>query len=145
MLQRLTLAKTMSLNWRMIQRTRLTLPTMKKRAHCMGPPSRYAGREGTRAVLVRLHDYTDKQRTLQAARNKGALNIEDSNVSFYQNFSMEVVRKRKESANARKQLREAGIRYSFLYPAVIKVFHLDGTSSTIKEINDYIGKITTSK
>lgn len=119
-----------------------------ERAHRTGAPTRLAGREGPRAILVRLHDYTDKQKILQAARNRGPLNIEGSNVSFYQDFSMEVVRKRMESANARKQLREAGIRYSFLYPAVIKIFHPNGTSSsfsTTKEINDYVHKMTASK
>uniref|UniRef100_A0A8C5HT91 Reverse transcriptase domain-containing protein n=1 Tax=Gouania willdenowi TaxID=441366 RepID=A0A8C5HT91_GOUWI len=104
------------------------------RAHRTGPPTRLSGKEGPRAVLVRLHDYTNKQKILQAARNRGTLSIDGSNVSFYQDFSVEVVRRRKESANARKQLREAGIRYSFLYPAVIKVFHPDGT-----KINDKNG------
>lgn len=119
-----------------------------ERAHRTGPPTREAGKAGPRAILVRLHDYTDKQKILQAARNKGTLNIDGSNVSFYQDFSAEVVRKRKESAGARKHMREAGIRYSFLYPAIIKVFHSNGTSSsfsTVKEINEYIGKMTASK
>uniref|UniRef100_A0A8C5DT07 L1 transposable element RRM domain-containing protein n=1 Tax=Gouania willdenowi TaxID=441366 RepID=A0A8C5DT07_GOUWI len=117
------------------------------RAHRTGPPTRLSGKEGPRAVLVRLHDYTNKQKILQAARNRGTLSIDGSNVSFYQDFSVEVVRRRKESANARKQLREAGIRYSFLYPAVIKVFHSDGTSSsfsTTKEIDDYVNKMSAS-
>ncbi|KAF0044802.1 hypothetical protein F2P81_003960 [Scophthalmus maximus] len=80
-----------------------------KEAHRMGPTTRFAGKERPRAVPVRLHDYTDKQEILQAARNKGTSNIDGIIVSFYQDFSTEVVRKRKEYANARKQLREAGI------------------------------------
>lgn len=61
---------------------------------------------------------------------------------------MEVVRKRKESVNVRKQRREAGIRYSFLYPAVIKVFHPNGTSTTfatMQEINNFINKMNAAK
>uniref|UniRef100_A0A3P8NW59 L1 transposable element RRM domain-containing protein n=1 Tax=Astatotilapia calliptera TaxID=8154 RepID=A0A3P8NW59_ASTCA len=69
------------------------------RAHRTGPPMRLTGTEGPRAVLVRLHYYTDTQRILQAARAKGTVNTEAGKVSFYQDFSAEVARKRKESAN----------------------------------------------
>ncbi|KAL7381399.1 hypothetical protein ABVT39_005072 [Epinephelus coioides] len=119
-----------------------------ERAHCTGPWKRLASKEGPRAVLVKLHNYTDRQRILYAARNKGTIKVDGGNVSFYQDFSMEVVRRRKESANACKLLRGAGIRYSFLYPAVIKTFHPDGSSSafsTLEEINDYISKLPPSK
>uniref|UniRef100_A0A8C5N7I9 Reverse transcriptase domain-containing protein n=1 Tax=Gouania willdenowi TaxID=441366 RepID=A0A8C5N7I9_GOUWI len=61
------------------------------RAHRTGPPTRLSGKEGPRAVLVRLHDYTNKQKILQAARNRGTLSIDGSNVSFYQDFSRGVV------------------------------------------------------
>lgn len=119
-----------------------------ERAHRTGPRMRLAGKEGPRAVLVKLHNYTDRQRILYVARNKGTIKVDGGNVSFYQDFSMEVVRRRKVSANARKLLRDAGIRYSFLYPAVIKVFRPDGSSSafsTLEEINDYINKLPSSK
>lgn len=39
-----------------------------ERVHCTGPQKIPAGKEGSRAVLVRLHDYTDKQKILQVAR-----------------------------------------------------------------------------
>lgn len=109
---------------------------------------RFAGKEGPRAVMVRLHNYTDRERILYAARNKGTIEVDGGNVSFYEDFSVEVVRRRKESMNARKLLRETGIRYSFLYPAVIKISHPDGSSSafsTLEEINDYISKLPPSK
>lgn len=89
----------------------------------MGPLMRPAGKEGPRAVLVRPHNYSDRQRILYAAKNKGTVKVDGGNVSFYQDFSMEIVRRRRESANAHKLLREAGIRYSSLYPAFIKIFH----------------------
>lgn len=82
-----------------------------ERAHRTGPPLRVAVKEGPRAVLVRFHNYTDKQRILYAAKNRGTINIDGGNVSFYQDFSTEVVRKRKETANASRLLREAGIWY----------------------------------
>lgn len=118
------------------------------RAHRTGPPMRLTGTEGPRAVLVRLHYYTDTQRILQAARAKGTVNTEAGKVSFYQDFSAEVARKRKESANARKALREAGIKYSFLYPAIIKIFNPDGTSislATTQDVKDYVSKLPRPK
>lgn len=120
-----------------MQQTRVKI----ERAHRTGPPTGRNGRVGPRAVLVRLHNYTDKQKILNAARNKGEIQVEGRKVSFYQDFSAEVVRKRQESANARRQLREAGIKYAFVYPAVIKISNQNGTTtslSDIEEINDFI-------
>uniref|UniRef100_A0A669AXN8 L1 transposable element RRM domain-containing protein n=1 Tax=Oreochromis niloticus TaxID=8128 RepID=A0A669AXN8_ORENI len=118
------------------------------RAHRTGPPMRLTGTEGPRAVLVRLHHYTDTQKILQAARAKCTVNTEAGKVSFYQDFSAEVVRKRKESVNAREALREAGIKYSFLYPAIIKIFNPDGTNislATIQDVKDYVSKLPRPK
>lgn len=68
-------------------------------------------------------------------------------VSFYQDFSGEIVKQRQESAEAHKRLREAGIKYTFVYPAEIKVLPPNGkpfSLSTMKEINDYVYLITVS-
>lgn len=112
-----------------------------ERAHRVGPPAGSTGRQNPRAVLVRLHDYTDRQRILRAARNKGKVTADDQVVSFYQDFPAEIVKRRQESADARRRLREAGIKYAFAYPAVIKIFPPNGkpiSLPTTKEINDYV-------
>jgi len=117
-----------------------------ERAHRVGPPAGSIGRQGPRAVLVRLHDYTDRQRILHAARNKGRVSTDGQVVSFYQDFSAEIVKRRKESADARRKLREAGIKYAFAYPAVIKVLPPNGkpiSLPTMKEINDYVKTLPT--
>ncbi|KAJ0019157.1 hypothetical protein NQD34_006726 [Periophthalmus magnuspinnatus] len=111
-----------------------------ERAHHTGPPAG-RGRDGPRAVLVRLHNYTDKGRILYAAMRKGRVEVDERQISFYQDFSAEVVKKRQESAPARLRLREAGIKYAFLYPAVIKIFHQNGkttTLSSMEELNNFI-------
>ncbi|XP_049931009.1 cadherin-7-like [Epinephelus moara] len=59
-----------------------------ERAHRAGPPLGSTGKQG----LVRLHDYTDRQRILRAARNKGRVTMDGQVVSFYQNFSAEIVK-----------------------------------------------------
>uniref|UniRef100_A0A8C6T6K4 LINE-1 type transposase domain-containing protein 1 n=1 Tax=Neogobius melanostomus TaxID=47308 RepID=A0A8C6T6K4_9GOBI len=115
-----------------------------ERAHRTGPPVGRNGRDGPRAVLVRLHNYTDKQKILNAARERGEIKVEGRRISFYQDFSAEVIRKRQTSANVRRQLREAGIKYAFVYPAVIKILNQDGSTtslSNMEEINDFIKTI----
>lgn len=64
-----------------------------------------------------------RQRILYAEKSRGTINLDGRNVSSYQDFSREVLRKRKETVNARRLPREAGIWYLFLYPAVIRSFH----------------------
>ena len=84
-----------------------------ERAHQVGPPGGSIGRQGPRAVLVRFHDYTDRRRILRAAINKGRVSTDGQVVSFYQEFSAEIVKRRQESADAFRRLREAGIKYAF--------------------------------
>lgn len=80
------------------------------RAYRTGPALGEGEKSSSRAVLVRLHNDADKQKILNAARNKGRLTVDCQDVSFYQDFSAEVVKRRQESANARRRLWEAGIR-----------------------------------
>lgn len=61
------------------------------------------------ALEVQLKKALDRLENLENLT--GTINIYGGNVSFYQDFSTEVVRKRKETANARRLLREAGISY----------------------------------
>ena len=86
-----------------------------KRAHHTGPA--LGGGEkwssGGPSEITQLHD---KQKILNAARNKGRLTVEGREVSFYQDFSAEAIKKRQESGNARRRLWEAGIRYALVYP-----------------------------
>uniref|UniRef100_A0A3B3CLD3 L1 transposable element RRM domain-containing protein n=1 Tax=Oryzias melastigma TaxID=30732 RepID=A0A3B3CLD3_ORYME len=98
-----------------------------ERAHRTGPPSGRDGKRGPRAVLVRLHNFTDKQKILYAARKKGKLQVDGREISFYQDFTADLVKKRQESAAALRRLREAGVKYSFVYPAVIRIFHRNGS------------------
>ncbi len=119
-----------------------------KRAHHTGPPLKLSGKDASRAVLVRLHNYTDKRRILYVAKSKGRLKVEGQDVSFYQDFSAEVVKRRKESASARRRLREAGIKYTFVYPCVIKISHPNGKTSShsnMEEIKDYIKRLPASR
>lgn len=116
-----------------------------EQAHHVGPPVGSTGRQGPHTVL-RLHDYTDRQRILQAARNRGRVSTDGQVVSFYQDFSGEIVKRQQESADTRRRLQEAVIKYAFVYPAVIKVLPPNGkpiSLPTMKEINDYVKTLPT--
>lgn len=80
---------------------------------------------------MRLHSFTDKQKIMYATRNKGRIKVEKTGCDFYRNFSAEVVRRRRESANTRKLLHEAGTNFSFMYPAEIRMSHPIGTTSSL--------------
>uniref|UniRef100_W5NNG8 L1 transposable element RRM domain-containing protein n=1 Tax=Lepisosteus oculatus TaxID=7918 RepID=W5NNG8_LEPOC len=109
-----------------------------ERCHRTGP-RRKSGEGGTpvpQAVLLRLHNYRDKQKVREAARAKKEIIVEGKRVSIFQDFSVKVQKKRAETAKARRRLRDAGLRYSFLYPAIIKVFDALGGSTTLSSLKE---------
>lgn len=76
---------------------------------------------------------------LYAAREKGKVNLGNLEVSFYQDFSVEVVKQRQALASACWRLSD--IKYAFLFPAVMKVLPPNGRPTslpTMKESNVYI-------
>lgn len=77
-----------------------------ERAHRTGPPARPNGE----------HNYVDKQKILYAARNKGTVKLGDQEVSFFQDFSAEVMKQSQASANANRRLFDAGVNYTYRYP-----------------------------
>lgn len=90
-----------------------------ERAHRTLAPKPGA-KDRPRALVVRFHNYGDKQRVLDASRRRSAdgdLRYEDSKVSFYQDFSASVIRKRKEFNAVKQRLRDMGACYAMLYPA----------------------------
>ncbi|KAK7915820.1 hypothetical protein WMY93_011581 [Mugilogobius chulae] len=62
-----------------------------ERVHRLGPPPESHGRRAPRPVLIKLRDYTDKERILRTARIKGdGIKVDDQAVFFYQDFSADV-------------------------------------------------------
>lgn len=70
---------------------------------------------------------------LEAARRNTDINIGGKKVYFFQDFSIGVQKRRAETSEIRKRLREAGFRYAFMYPATIKVIE----SPTVKAVYLY--------
>ncbi|XP_047663765.1 DNA-binding protein RFX5 isoform X1 [Tachysurus fulvidraco] len=78
-----------------------------------------------RAVLVRFHYYRDKRAVLQAVRDQDTVRVRGRNVSF-RDFSFAVQKKRAVTTEARKQLRKAVFKHSFLYSDHINVLNPPG-------------------
>ncbi|KAL0168443.1 hypothetical protein M9458_036665 [Cirrhinus mrigala] len=94
-----------------------------ERAHRTLAP-RPGVKERPRPMVVRMHNFGDKQRILDASRKlsmDGNLRFENSKISFYQDFSAAVLRKRKEFDSVKHHLQEIGARYAMLYPAKLRV------------------------
>lgn len=90
-------------------------------------------------LIVRFHNYGDKQRVLDTSRKlseDGDLRYDDNKVSFYQDFSASVIRRRKEFNTVKQRLREMGARYAMLYPAKLRVKVFE----TVAAVSQYLDK-----
>lgn len=95
-----------------------------ERAHRSLAP-KPSSQQRPRPVIVRFHNYQDKQRVMDAswdlARKNQLVKHGDSTVMFFQDFSAALVRKRKGYINVKKRLQALGADYRLLYPAKLKV------------------------
>lgn len=73
-----------------------------------------------RSVLVRFLRYTDRERILQAALKKRQIIHEGKQVRFFQDLSVEVMRKRKEFDSVKKILVDRKMFRGFAYPAKLR-------------------------
>lgn len=96
------------------------------RAHRTGGPVPAAGQR-PRPVLVRLHNYRDKERIMRASLEKGKngqpLEHDGASVMIFQDFSAAVAQKRKSFDGVKKRLKTVDASYRLLYPAKLKVTH----------------------
>lgn len=78
-----------------------------------------------RPVLIRFHNFADKQRVLDATRRSGTVRYQESSIMFFQDLSAVVLSKQ----NVKKRLRDKGAKYMMLYPATLKIIHGGETRS----------------
>uniref|UniRef100_A0A096LQV1 L1 transposable element RRM domain-containing protein n=1 Tax=Poecilia formosa TaxID=48698 RepID=A0A096LQV1_POEFO len=92
-----------------------------------------------RPVLVRLHNFQDKQRIMNAAfqlgRNNRPLKHGSATVMIFQDFSAAVVRKRKSFDYVKKLLRAIGADYRHIYPALLKITY-NGSTKVYKDASE---------
>lgn len=100
-----------------------------------------------RSVVVRFHNYQDKQRVMNASWNMGmkkeALKYDGATVMIFQDLSAAVLRKRKTFDGVKKRLKAMGATYNQVYPALLKVTYR-GSTKTFKDpatVEKYIDSI----
>lgn len=100
-----------------------------------------------RSVVVRFHNYQDKQRVMNASWNMGerkeVLKHDGATVMIFQDFSAAVLRKRKGFDGVKKRLKAIGATYNQVFPASLKVTYR-GSTKTFKDpatVEKYIDSI----
>ena len=88
-----------------------------------------APRPGTnqhaRPIIMKLHNFADKQRVMAAARRLGAEPNQPADrirVSFFNDYSAVMARKRKAFDEVKGCLRRKNVEYALLYPAMLRLF-----------------------
>lgn len=80
---------------------------------------------------------------MRRASGDGALVFNGSQLSFYNDFSSSIIKKRKAFDVVKRQLRERGISYGLLYPAILQVSHkgMKKRYSTPAEVGDFLNSL----
>uniref|UniRef100_A0A3B5B3W5 L1 transposable element RRM domain-containing protein n=1 Tax=Stegastes partitus TaxID=144197 RepID=A0A3B5B3W5_9TELE len=73
-----------------------------------------------RHILVRFLRFTAREAVLRAAREKGRATWKGKPVSFFQDLSQDVIQKRKKFDGVKRKLQEKGLRYTMIYPAMLR-------------------------
>lgn len=94
------------------------------RAHRSLAPRRSGPQQRPRPIIMKVHNFTDKQRMMAAARRLSAepnQPADQLHVSLFNDYSAAVVRRRKAFDAVKNRLRGKKIPYALLYPATLKV------------------------
>uniref|UniRef100_A0A3P8STI7 L1 transposable element RRM domain-containing protein n=1 Tax=Amphiprion percula TaxID=161767 RepID=A0A3P8STI7_AMPPE len=93
------------------------------RCHRISPRYRSLPGQRPRVFIVKLHNFQDKARIMQEARKKQTLNYKGAKIMIFEDFSAAVSRKRQAFLPVKNRLREKGIPFALLYPAVLRIKH----------------------
>ena len=88
-----------------------------------------------RSILVKFLCYTVKEEVLKLAWQKRGVMWNNNKVNFDHDYPPEIMARRKEYTEVRRALKGKNLRFRTLYPARLKVFHDDGTTTynTVEE------------
>lgn len=100
------------------------------RAHHTLAPKPRAG-DRPRAMIVRLHYFSDKAKILQASRKRGELTFRGARVHIFPDMSAELSRRRAAFNSVKCKLKQAGISYGIHHPADLR-FTFDNTRHNFK-------------
>ena len=77
-----------------------------------------------RPIIMKLHNFADKQRVMAAARRLATQPNQPADrirVSFFNDYSAAVAKKRKAFDEVKSSLRKKNVDYALLYPATLKL------------------------
>lgn len=95
-------------------------------------------------MIVRFHNFSDRQRVMKAARRKKEVLFEGVKIYFFQDFAAETLKRRRELLAVKRELQNIpGARYAMLYPALLRVTVNDSTKTfhTPGEVSAYIDSL----
>ncbi|KAG7999513.1 LINE-1 retrotransposable element ORF1 protein [Nibea albiflora] len=95
-----------------------------------------------RHVLVRFLKFGAREAVLKAAREKERVEWRGKRVSFFQDLSQDIIQRRKKFDGVKKQLQEKGLRYTMIYPAVLRVVadNIRHAFTSPEEVRSFISK-----
>lgn len=79
-----------------------------------------------RSIVVNFLNFIDKDEVLKLAWQKKGFMWQNQRVNIDHDYPPGILAKRKEYADSRRVLKEKDIRFQTLYPARLKVHHVDG-------------------
>ena len=74
-----------------------------------------------RTIIARVFNYRDRDTILQEARKAKPVRIENNEVGFFPDFTLQVQRRRREFYDIKRRLREQNLKYAMLFPARLRV------------------------
>lgn len=78
-----------------------------------------------RPIIMKFHNFADKQRVMDAARRLGTEPDHPARtgprISFFNDYSAAVVKKRKAFDDVKERLKKMNIGYALMYPATLKM------------------------
>ncbi|KAM3591914.1 uncharacterized protein V6R79_009433 [Siganus canaliculatus] len=103
----------------------------------LGTPKNY-----NRPVIIKLHNFSDKQRILAAVREKGEIFYQGEKIHIHQDLSTQVREARRQFNGVCERLIQRGLRFQMRYPASL-CFTLNREERSFKspgEAEDFLSK-----
>lgn len=95
-----------------------------------------------RSIIVKFASFRTKEMVLRKAWQKKGLMLEETRINVDNDYPPRLLQKRKEYAEARKVLKERGIKFQTLFPARLKVKYQEGDKiyDTVEEATKDLAK-----
>lgn len=116
-------------------------PVVVDRAHRTSRPLPKEGAK-PRAIIARIHFYREKELILRLRRER-QLDFKGNKVFIFPDYTPDVMRQRREFAEALKMLREQQVEHSLLFPTKLRIKHKDQVKifTTVGEAMTFINTV----